>query len=197
MSKTYQSSPERPRNDPSISARLKQQIKLHTIPENVLEKFDWDRLEEDDENFCETDRSRRLALNMNDLKPVVLSITKPKRRAGDDYSSYGKDTKLSKKSKERDESGLKQYDTYELENRSILGGNDIYNAGYATMMRKEEIKRKEAREKRKVAGEKMSRGPRSRMGGMSTVSGGGPTQNISPSVRQETLMSKQGSKNDL
>lgn len=71
----------------------------------MLEKFDWDRLEEDEENFCETDRARRVALNQTDLKPVVLAITKPKRKGyGDDYSEIGdkKKTSLSKKSKERD-----------------------------------------------------------------------------------------------
>ena len=113
---------------------------------------------------------------------MVLAINKPKRgKQGDDYESHGKQTNLSKKSKE-DNSVMKQYETYEIENRSILGGNDIFNAGYANMMRKEDIKKKEAKEKAKLRGDKMSKGTRSRMGNMSTNS-----NNISPSVKHETL----------
>ena len=103
MGTDYNKSPDKPIRDKSISNRLKQQIKLHIIPENVLEKFDWDRLEEDEENFCETDRKRRLALNQQDMKPVVLAITRPpKRKFEDDYSEHTdkKKTSLSKKSKE-------------------------------------------------------------------------------------------------
>ena len=60
-------------------------------------------------------------MNPNDMKPVVLSITKPKRPKYDDgYSEHGrhkKETSLDKKKKDEKpakDSALEKYDQYDI-----------------------------------------------------------------------------------
>ena len=45
------------------------------IPIDVIERIDMDRIQEEEENFLETDRRKPLALDEDKLKPLVRGVS--------------------------------------------------------------------------------------------------------------------------
>ena len=54
--------------------RIQQLLNRGEFPLELLKKLDFDRINEEDEDFLDTDRKRKLALDENKLRPKILGV---------------------------------------------------------------------------------------------------------------------------
>ena len=98
-----------PPKDLCTSARIQYQLEHGLLPERLVQTIDIDRLKEGEEDFLHTDRSRKLALDKKKLKPLILQ--KIPQAVDSEHQQFG-------------------YNTFVVQNRTILGGDGLFNEGH-------------------------------------------------------------------
>ncbi len=53
-----------------LSQKLEEQIREKLIPDDIIKTIDMDRIQENEEEFLETDRRKKLAIDKFKLKPI-------------------------------------------------------------------------------------------------------------------------------